>query len=196
MVDFKWLNKSEIKNFNGESKFAIYAPGKTDYFNNPIENNGKYDKPIANAPIYYVEVEGDFVFRVQVEPEFKDVFDAAAIMVIQNERLWAKAAFEKTDFGTKAIVGVVTNSVSDDANGVNIEQDKVWLQMARVGNSVAIHYSTDGEHYYMMRLFTMPLDKKVKVGVEAQCPMGEGGYRYFDNMCIELKTVHNLRDGR
>lgn len=196
MTNFMWLNESEIKKYEEKKSFAIYAPGKTDYFNNPVSNGGKYDDPIGNAPFYYTEMEGDFVFRVLVRPEFQDVFDAASIMVIENDKLWAKAAFEKTDFGTFAIVGVVTNSLSDDTNGVNIQQDEVWLQMTRVDNCFAIHYSLDGENYYMMRLFTLPLGKSVKVGVEAQSPVGKGGYRYFDNLSIELKTVHNIRSGK
>lgn len=196
MTNFKWINESEIKKFKEGEGFAIYAPGKTDYFNNPVSDCGNYDVPVANAPFYYTELEGDFVFRVQVKPEFADVFDAASIMVIENEMLWAKAAFEKTDFGTQAIVGVVTNSVSDDANGVNIDQDEVWLQMSRVGNCFSIHYSTDGGNYYMMRLFTLPVGEKVKIGVEAQSPVGKGGYRYFNHLGIESRTLENVRNGK
>ena len=55
-------------------------------------------------------------------------------MAIRDERMWAKAAFEASDFGTRAAVCVVTDQVSDDANGCNINQDAVWLRIVRVGD--------------------------------------------------------------
>jgi len=94
------------------------------------------------------------------------------------------------------VVSVVTNGVSDDSNGCNIEADSVWLQVVRAGNNFAIHYSLDGEKYDMVRLFSLPVESTVKVGLEAQCPAGEGGYRYFSHLSIEKKTVRNLRAGR
>ena len=40
-TSWKWLNESQLINKNGE--LVIYAPGKTDWFNNPIpENAAKY----------------------------------------------------------------------------------------------------------------------------------------------------------
>lgn len=192
-TSFKWLNKSEIAQ-KGE-EIEIYAPPKSDFFNNPIPENGKLMKPQADAPFFYKEVQGDFVIKVKVRPEFKTTYDAACIMVIQDENTWVKAAFEKSDFGTNAVVSVVTNVTSDDANGCNVSEDSVWLQVARVGNCFAVHYSLDGEKFDMVRLFTLPADDTVKVGIEAQCPMGDGGYRYFSGLTIEKKTIENLRAG-
>ena len=191
--DWKWLNESQMICEGDEA--AIRAPGYTDWFNNPVPENGVLSAPVANAPFLYTEVEGDFVFRAKVRPNFRTVYDACALMVIQDEKLWAKAAFEKSDFGTTAAVCVVTNGVSDDANGCNIEQDEVWLQIVRVGDVFCTHYSLDGETFYMVRLFHMPVDKCVKVGIEAQSPTGEGGLRFYSDISIEKKTVANLRAG-
>lgn len=193
-TSFKWLNESEAAAKGDE--IAIYAPAETDYFNNPVPEHGKLMKPQADAPFFYREIKGDFVVKARVRPDFKSTYDAACIMVIQDENMWAKAAFERSDFGTNAVVSVVTNGVSDDANGCNIEADSVWLQVARAGNNFAIHYSLDGEKYDMVRLFSLPVESTVKVGLEAQCPVGEGGYRYFSHLSIEKKTVRNLRAGR
>ncbi len=192
-LSFKWVNESKLTK-EGD-KIIIYAPGATDYFNNPIPQNGKLMAPQKNAPFYYTDVEGDFVVRVKVTPNFKTIYDACCIMAIQDENVWAKAAFEKSDFGTTAVVSVVTNQVSDDANGCNIESDSVWLQMVRVGNNFAIHYSLDGKTFDMVRLFTLPAEKSIKVGLEAQCPMGDGGDRVFEHLSIENRTVNNLRAG-
>ncbi|MGB4610898.1 MAG: DUF1349 domain-containing protein [Saccharofermentanales bacterium] len=190
---FKSFNESEVTKKGDE--IAIYAPAKTDFFNNPVPEDGKLMKPQTNAPFYYQEIDGDFVAKVRVRPDFEATYDAGCIMVIQDENTWVKAAFEKSDFDTNAVVSVVTNIVSDDANGCNIDQDAVWLQVARVGNNFAIHYSLDGKKYDMVRLFALSVENTVKVGIEAQCPTGEGGYRYFSDLSIEKKTITNLRAG-
>jgi hypothetical protein len=178
-----------------EDEIAIYAPARTDYFNNPVPENGKFMKPQGNAPFFYEEIEGDFVLKAKARPNFESTYDAASLMVIQDENTWLKAAFEKSDFGTVAVVSVVTNLVSDDANGCNIDSDSVWLQVARAGSNFAIHYSLDGEKYDMIRIFYLPVEKTVKVGIEAQSPTGEGGYRYFSNLSLEKRTLENLRSG-
>lgn len=192
--NWKWLNESQI--ITSENEVAIYAPGNTDWFRNPIpEEDGSLCKPVANAPFFYTEVNGDFVFKAKVQPNFRTVYDACALMVIENDILWTKAAFEKSDFGTTAAVCVVTNLVSDDANGCDIDQDYVWLQIVRVGDIFCTHYSLDGETFHMVRLFHLPVPKTVKVGIEAQSPAGEGGLRYYSDISLEYKTVENLRAG-
>ena len=192
---FKWLNESRVTIKEDGDRFTVYAPPKSDFFNNPVPENGALMKPQGNAPFLYTEVEGDFVVRVRVTPSFMTDYDAACIMVIRDENIWLKAAFEKSDFGTAAVVSVVTNGVSDDANGCNISADSVWLQVTRVGNNFAVHYSIDGEKFDMMRLCLLPVGDIVKVGVEAQCPIGDGGERIFSGLTIEKRTVRNLRAG-
>lgn len=192
-ADWKWLNESRAITMNGE--IAIEAPAKTDWFNNPVPENGKIQAPVTNAPFFYTEVAGDFVFRAKVRPNHRYVYDACALMVIRDENMWAKAAFEKSDFGTKAAVCVVTDQVSDDANGCNIDQEEAWLQIVRKGDVFCTHYSLDGECFDMVRLFRLPVGETVKVGLEAQSPAGEGGLRFFSDVSLEKKTVADLRKG-
>lgn len=194
LANWKWLNESQMINENGE--VVIFAPSNTDWFNNPIPNSdGTISNPVANAPFFYTDVEGDFVFSVKVKPNHKYVYDACAIMCIQDEYVWMKAAFEKSDFGTNAAVCVATNQISDDANGCNIDQDYMWLKVCRVGDIFSAHYSLDGETYNMIRLFHLPAQKSIKVGIEAQSPVGEGGMRYYSDIKLEKVTVKNLRVG-
>ena len=190
---WKWLNESRMMEVNGE--IAILAPARTDWFNNPVPENGTISAPVANAPFLYTEVSGDFVFRARVRPNHRYTYDACALMVIKDDQMWAKAAFEASDFGTKAAVCVVTNGVSDDANGCNIDQDEAWLQIVRVGDVFCAHYSLDGARFYMVRLFYLPVGERVKVGLEAQSPAGEGGLRLFSDVTLERRTVQNLRAG-
>jgi len=191
----KWLNESRVTIKDDGDTFTVYAPPKSDFFNNPIPENEVFSKPQGNAPFLYTEVKGDFVVRVRVTPSFVANYDAACIMIIHNENLWLKAAFEKSDFGTTAVVSVVTNIVSDDANGCNINADSVWLQVARVGDNFAVHYSLDGKKFDMVRLCLLPVGATVKVGVEAQCPIGDGCEQTFNGFTIENRTVKNLRAG-
>ncbi|MCL1863153.1 MAG: DUF1349 domain-containing protein [Defluviitaleaceae bacterium] len=190
----KWLSESELKK-DGD-KITIFAPPSSDFFNNPVPENGKFKAPQKNAPFLYSDIEGDFVIRVKVKPNFESVYDAACIMVIQDENLWLKAAYEKSDFDTTAVVSVVTNKVSDDANGCNLALDSIWLQVARVGNNFAVHYSMDGEKFDMVRLCMLPMEGTVKVGIEAQCPMGQGGIREFYGLSIEKRSISDLRAGK
>lgn len=193
-TDWKWLNESRVTTSGDE--VLIYAPGHTDWFKNPVPTpDGEFEKPVASAPFFYTDITGDFVFSARVRPNHQNVYDAGTIMVIENDILWAKLAFEASDFGTNAAVCVVTNEFSDDANGCDIEQDYVWLKMVRRGDVFSAHYSLDGKNFHMVRLFRLPVPETVKVGFGAQCPSGEGGERSFSDVKLEHRTVENMRTG-
>ncbi len=196
MREFYWMNESRLREEN--EGMSIYAPAGSDFFltSGPVNEEGITPGSMHNAPFYFTEVSGDFVLRVKVRHEFQDTYDACAIMVMKDLSVWAKACFEKTDFGTHAVVSVVTKGESDDANGCDIEGREVWLQAARVGNAFAFHYSLDGERFFMMRYFVLPAGETVKAGLVAQSPMGRGGERYFEHLLIQERTVKNIRAGQ
>lgn len=195
-MEFKWLNQSEI--LETENRIEIMATPESDFFcgHSTGEDSSELPQSLANAPFYYTEIAGDFVMKTKVSLDFIDIYDASAIMVMQDLTHWGKACFEFTDFNTHAVVSVVTNGQSDDANGNNVEESAVWLQVCRVDNSFAFHYSLDGENFYMMRFFTLPVEETVKVGLVAQSPKGEGGLRVFENLTIEKRSVKNIREGK
>lgn len=193
--NFIWLNAGKCT-FEGE-KLLIDAPALSDFFcnNGAIAEEGITPESLCNAPFYYREVAGDFVLTVKVSHAFKDTYDSATIMVMKDFDVWAKACFEKTDFDTHAVVSVVTNHTSDDANGCNIDGDSVWLKAVRVNNSFSFHYSVDGKQFYMTRFFNLPVEETIKVGLVAQAPTGQGGKRYYEGFTLEQKTVKNIRFG-
>lgn len=193
--NFKWINETSASYADGVLK--IYAPDNSDYFNSPMKEGGALPAPVSNATLYYTELTGDFVFRAKVSLNFKNTFDASALLIYENENIWAKLALENSDLPCRkpAVVSVVTRRISDDCNGPVMDGNSVWLQIARVDDCFAFHYSTDGKEYNMVRLFTFPVGKTVKVGFEAQAPMGEGGNRLFEDIVIENKTLNNLRAG-
>jgi len=193
--DFKWLNESSVRFEN--DVMILHAPEHSDFFcNHGAGSEDGSPESLSNAPFFYTEVSGDFVMRVKVQHDFKDVYDSASIMVMKDDTTWAKLCFELTDFYSHAIVSVVTNGLSDDANGSNIEGNAAWLQVARVGRSFAFHYSQDGSEYFMTRFFSLPVDEVVKVGFVPQSPTGKGGDRIYSNYSLENRTVKNIRMGK
>ena len=195
-MDFHWLNKSELK--TDGNVISIYAPEASDFFcnNGAVSEEGITPDSLCNAPFYYTDVTGDFVLDAKVSHDFKDTYDSASIMVMEDNDNWAKSCFEKTDFDTHAAVSVVTkNGASDDANGCNITGNTVWLRICRVNNSYSFLYSENGINYYMTRFFNLSGKETVKVGLLAQAPQGKGGIRIYENLSIVPKTVKNIRAG-
>ena len=195
-MKFNWINEGQLK--EEKNRIEMYAPAGSDFFcnNGAISEEGITPETLCNAPFYYTEIKGDFVMKVKVTHEFKDTYDSASVMIMIDMLNWAKACFEKTDFGTHAAVSVVTRKgESDDANGCNVDSNTVWLQITRVGNSFAFHYSEDGKAFYMMRFFNLSASDSIKVGLLAQAPQGQGGVRIYENFSIENKTVKNIRFG-
>ncbi len=173
----------------GEHLVIEADPGK-DFFVNPVDGS-----VTANAAFVYEEITGDFVCRARVSLEHESMYDAGVLLALQDDTHWAKACFELSDYGFKDVCTVMTNGISDDCNGIIVENNSVWLQLARTGDVFTVHYSMDGENYIMARICSMPLSKILKVGFEAQSPRGDGGKRYFDHFVIKNEGLKEPRAG-
>lgn len=184
----KWLNEAPLN--VQDQLLQITAPAKTDYFVNPITGEA-----ILNAPFYYADVQGDFVLRTQVRHDFNSTFDAAALLVMDDNYTWVKLCFELTDLNTYSIVSVVTDGVSDDANGPNLETKTVWLQIARKDNVFSMHYSLDGVRFDMVRLFKLEASDTLKVGIVSQSPTGSGLTCDFSGIELKHVTLEDIRKG-
>ena len=184
--DFSWLNKSDIKVEN--EIFYIKATPHSDFFCNPVDGNS-----IATAPFLYKEIEGDFLINVRVKPAFISTYDACSVFIYSDERHWLKTAFEYTDMETHSIVTVATDNYSDDANGVDIKEDNIYLQVIRKGNVFACHYSADGINYKMARLLRLDVPAVLKAGVSAQSPTGEGQLMEFKDLKITQTLPKDIR---
>ncbi len=188
MNGFLELNNAKATMVN--DKIMIKALPQTDFFVNP--ENGQVT---ANAQYVYKLIKGDFIMQAKVSHDFVYTYDACVLLAFDNEKKWAKACFEQTDFGTKAVVTVMTNGKSDDANGVNIEKNEVWLRLSRKGDVFAVHYSVDGTNFVMARLCSIPMNEEIKVGMVAQSPMGTGGNMTFEHFILETKSLTDIRKG-
>jgi regulation of enolase protein 1 (concanavalin A-like superfamily) len=168
----------------------VFAPSQTDYFQNPDGQQAS-----DSAPYLWLPVEGDFVARVHVQPAFGSTYDAGALMVRHDQRHWAKLCFESTDLGTHAVVSVVTDGLSDDANGADLDVAAAWLQIVRQGDLFGLHYALDGCNWRMVRYCALPLPSEVKVGLVAQSPVGPGTTVDFDRFTVQSRRVKDIRAG-
>ena len=187
-----WLNPPKQLEALDGGGYRITTHADTDFFNDPT---GKHMK--QNGHFWYKEVRGDFIARACIRPQFLHVWDAGCVMVRKDADTWAKLCYEQTDFGLTAIVSVVTKGVSDDANGVLTDAGAVHLQMVRQGNVFAMHYAPDGVHWQMVRIFSLDVaqDEAIQVGINSQCPGGEG--TAIDVLSFEIiaGSVGNMRAG-
>jgi regulation of enolase protein 1 (concanavalin A-like superfamily) len=171
--------------------FTIRAGGKTDFF-----IDYRTDVNISNAPFYYDYVDYDFEIKVCVRPEFANTYDAGAILIYDDDKHWIKAAFENTDLGYHSVVAVVTNEVSDDSNGEFINQEKVYIRVLRKDDYFCIHHSTDGNNWKMVRYFRQKFSKKLKIGVIAQSPVGNGCDVEYCDLKISKNEYLDIRKGK
>jgi len=168
----------------------VLTPPRVDYFQDPAGTHTN-----DNAPFLWLAVRGDFVLRARLRPAFTTTYDAGAIMVRHNERRWAKLCYERTDQGANAVVSVVTRDTSDDANGPDLSVPDVWLQIARAGSLLGMHYRMDGSGWRMVRVFELAMPPEVRVGLVAQCPVGPGARVSFTSLEVERRSIGNLRAG-
>jgi len=169
----------------------ITAEAQTDFF---IDTSAGIAK--NNAPFACTEVSGDFVISACIEPDFRTVYDAGGIFVYENDTRWIKHEFEMTDLGYQSIVSVITDGASDDSNGEKMEGvQKVYLQVVRKGDYWALHHSLDGKEWKMARYFRMEMPGTLKVGFEAQSPVGGGTTVRFSDIISRPGSVVHMRKG-
>ena len=183
-----WMNEPE--SFEIINKTLIVATGEgTDFFNNPEDQS-----ITGNAPFLNREVQGDFVVKALVEPDFSSQWNAVSLMVYSDSLHWIKFAFENSDATGPGIVSVVTKTTSDDANGAILNEEKsIWLAIARKGNLYSIHWSRDGMNYKMARLTSIQTPEKILLGLEFQSPVGSLAKHKVHHFQLDNFTVDDLR---
>ena len=190
MGDLQWFNEPTDFNIT-HGELSITASKGSDFFINPEDLSAT-----SSAPVLYKEITGDFVATTSVSPDLSSVWNAAGLLLVIDDSNWIKFVFEVSDATGPSIVSVTTRSVSDDANGVRLSSNsKIWLKLIRKGDNYALHWSEDGKSYKMARLSAMPATENIKIGLEAQCPVGDKAVHMFHFFSIESKTVEDLRKG-
>lgn len=185
-MEFSWLRSA--KDYKIEGNSILMEAGKgTDLFNSPSETF-----KCQEFPYYYLNIKGDFIFRCIVSVDFRALYDLGGLIVYENENKWIKFAYENSDVGCPAIVSVVTDKYSDDCNGAEISGN-VWMQISRKKDVFALHYSKDKVNWILARIFYMNMKEEVKVGVSAQCPLGESCTASFKEIEVLDNNYENVR---
>jgi uncharacterized protein len=184
---FHWENQP--LNWRADpNTLTITAGPKTDLFNNPQRNFS-----INNSPRLVFKPKSDFILRSKVDVGFKETYDAGVLLKYGNPNSWAKLCFELSPQGHATIVSVVNNYYSDDCNSQTISSGHVFLQVARIKESFAFHYSVDGNHWSLVRYFTVRNPNNIEAGFSAQSPKGESCTAIFDDIVYKPEMLLNIR---
>ncbi len=178
--------------FDGPSLTGVAGP-RTDLFIDPAtgETTGNAPRLLATPP------SGDWQLRARVAVEFGETFDAGALVVWSAPDRWIKLACEQSPQGAGMVVTVVTRGRSDDANGSIVDGGTVWLRLSHVNGAYACHASADGVVWDFVRHLDLAADTadEVRVGFEAQSPLGQGCTATFTDIGFTAATLADLRDG-
>lgn len=180
-----WENRPKQYYINNTT-ISITSGEKTDMFRDP---NLTYNTD--NAPKLLFEADSNFVISTSVEHAFTCKWDGGALVLKQDSLNWVKCCFEKDYTGARRIVTVVTKGKSDDCNSVEILGNKVYFKIARADQVVTIYYSLTGSKWFLVRHFTMDLEKQIKVGFLAQSPNGKSCTVKFTDIHYSNKKIND-----
>jgi uncharacterized protein len=189
LARFHWLGAPVDASLDDRA-LSIAAGARTDWFIDP--GSGQV---MLNAPALVAPLAGDFTLSARVEAAMQSTFDAGALVLWQDERTWAKLAFEFSPAGQAMVVSVVTRGESDDCNSMAVNSPEVWLRVAAIGGAQAFHASTNGHDWQFVRHFRLSAAATAEVGFEAQSPFGQGCRARFSQIEHSTRTLADLRNG-
>ena len=184
-----WLNEPAEWSFDDRGRLTIVPEAVSDFFRPYGE------EPNDNACLLYKEVAGDFTAVTKTSAVLAGFGDAGALTVRASEALWAKVCVERSPIGEVAMVSVVTDRFSDDANSERLERAECYLRLTRKGHVFGMHYSLDGNTWRFVRCFALEMPETVMVGVHAQAPFQGGCRATFDLLDLTDKPVADFRSG-
>ncbi|SNC77675.1 hypothetical protein SAMN06265337_4275 [Hymenobacter gelipurpurascens] len=176
----RWQNAPKKATITA-SKVQVQVEGGTDFWRVThygfIRDNGHF---------YYQEQEGDFIAKVKVLGQYRDLYDQAGLMIRLDEKNWIKTGIEYVK-GVQNVSAVVTREVSDWSVVPRQDSPKaVWLTLLRKGDYVEIQYSFDNHEFKMLRLAYFPpaAGQKVQIGLMCAAPDGKGFPVEFEEFSV------------
>ena len=189
--EFQWKNQPMRSKVGPNGSLTILAGEHTDWFSDPGGDDPRDSAPSA----LFVPPDPTFIFSAKVTVSFVTTFDAGALQLRASDERWAKLCFEYSPQQQPMVVSVVTRGKSDDCNSVPIEGQEVYLRMALTPQTIAFHYSEDGEYWHFVRHFTLGKLENLRVGFSAQSPMGQQCEAVFSHIQYRAGTLKDLRSG-
>lgn len=173
----------------GDGSLELTAPKHTNLFNSP---DGGF--LVRNAPMVLFAPDREFVLTAKVHAELSSVFDVAALVVFENNELWAKLCFENSPARVPMIVSVVTRGRSDDCNAYTLQGSETYLALVRKGSEFSLHASPDGRRWNLIRHFPLEVSDRVRVGFAAHGSGGKDLTAVFSEISYSTTLPRSLRN--
>ncbi|QNE40781.1 DUF1349 domain-containing protein [Hymenobacter sp. NBH84] len=177
----RWQNAPKKSTITANS-VQVQVDGGTDFWRVThygfIRDNGHF---------FFQEQEGDFLAKVKVVGQYKELYDQAGLMIRLDEKNWIKTGIEYVK-GVQNVSAVVTREVSDWSVVPRQDSPKaMWLTLLRKGDYVEIQYSFDNKEFKMLRLAYFPPTpgKKVQIGLMCAAPDGKGFPVAFEDFSVK-----------
>ncbi|MBO6506846.1 MAG: DUF1349 domain-containing protein [Kordiimonadaceae bacterium] len=163
----------------------------TDWFEDPNKEYSERSAPV----IWYSTTLSDFSCVGVFETKLKNVFDATGIMIRIGDSWWGKLAYELSPRRKPTIVSVISNPLSDDANGPEADGDTVHLRVIKKGATVSMHWRTDVDLWNLVRYCQIPSSESIEIGFFVQSPQGEGLEARVSSCFLSSSVPEDIRSG-
>jgi uncharacterized protein len=133
---------------------------------------------------FHTIVEGDFEVSCTFSGNYRDQYDQAGLMLMQDEINWIKAGIEFVD-GIQRVSAVITHGFSDWSTLTPMQPPEyLKIKLLRKGDFVQASYALEEGAFEMYRLGYFSPNGPVKVGVMAASPEGKGFHVHFRDFQI------------
>ena len=144
-----------------------------------------YDFIRDSGHFYYQQIVGDFIAKVKVSGDYRELYDQAGLMVRLNETVWLKCGVELVE-GMQQMSSVVTRDYSNwSIVPMPNNPAAIWLRVTRKGSTVEIYYSLDGKKYTMQSIAYLTSVEALEVGIMCASPKGKGFLTTFEHFEIQ-----------
>jgi hypothetical protein len=192
-VEFtKSLNGAKATATVEGEKLVLKSNAKCDNFNDP---DGKLSNSTAPVLLTRIDNTKPFTFIAKVTPTFIDTYDAGAMYIFLNPKLWFKYAFERDERQKTRIVTVRTVETSDDNNHDVIDYASVYMKISSDVKIIGFYYSLDKENWQLVRLFKNDYPEELWAGLSAQSPIGDGTNVTFEECSLTQSSITDFRMG-
>ncbi|HPG41513.1 MAG TPA: DUF1349 domain-containing protein [bacterium] len=192
-VEFtKSLNNAQENATVVNDTLTLRSDARRDNFCDP---DGKLSNNTAPVLLAKVNNLQPFTLTAKVTPTFIETYDAGALYVYLNEKLWVKFAFERDERARTRIVTVRTIGTSDDNNHDVIDSTGVYMKITSDTKTIAYYYSLDNVSWQLVRLYRNDYPAEIWVGPSAQSPLGEGNSVIFTECSLVDSCVKDFRLG-
>lgn len=173
--------------------FQLSSNVETDFFIEP--GLPPYEK--ANAPLLLKSIDNTkpFTFSFKTTPDHIVKYDAGMAFLYVDDKQWLKFAYEADERMNRRIVTVKTNGFSDDNNHDVINAPSVYLKISSDTKVIGFYYSLDKELWQLVRIFKNEYPEKLKIGIGAQSPVGQGNKVVFEDFEFNNQSVKDFRMG-